>query len=42
VSGPGVLKLKAAGFRRLFNGLRELSKVGKNRFPLLDIGRSLC
>jgi hypothetical protein len=40
-SGLG-LNPKAAGFRRLFNDLGCLSKAGKNRFPLLDIGKSLC
>ena len=37
-----VLNPKAAGIRRLFNDLRGLSKAGKNRFPLLDIAKSLC
>ena len=36
------LNPKAAGFRRLFNGLRRLSKAGKNPLGLLDIRRSLC
>jgi hypothetical protein len=37
-----VLNQNAVGFRRLFNHLRQQSKVGKNPLALLDIGRSLC